>query len=103
MKYVVTWRERPAASFGDYEAAQERVLAVFKNWQMPASFAIQQFVVRVGEFGGYMVVETDKPTDLQFLTTVFAVFEFKVELVVDVMEAVAAEVEAIAYRKKNAA
>ncbi len=79
------------------------MLAVFKNWQMPASFAIQQFVVRVGEFGGYMVVETDKPTDLQFFTTVFAVFEFKVELVVDVMEAVAAEVEAIAYRKKNAA
>lgn len=102
MKYVVTWHERPAASFGDYEAAQERVLAVFKEWQMPASFAIQQFLVRVGEFGGYMVVETDKPTDLQFFTSVFAVFEFKVEPVVDVMDAVAAEVRAIEYRKMNA-
>jgi hypothetical protein len=49
---------------------------------MPASFTIQQLVVRVGEFGGYIIVETDK--------------------VVDVMDAVAVEVNAIEYRKKNA-
>src|SRR6266540_4414717 len=53
MKYVVTWRERPAASFKDYEAAQERVLTVFKDWQMPTSLTIHQFVVRIGEYGGY--------------------------------------------------
>jgi hypothetical protein len=56
MKYVITWHERPAASFRDYEAAQERILGIFKDWQMPAT--IQQFVVRIGEFGGYMIVET---------------------------------------------
>ncbi len=99
---VVTWHERPAASSGDYEAAQERVLAIFKDWQTPASLTIQQFVVRVGEFGGYMIVETDQPTDIHYFTTVFAVFEFKVEPVVDVMDAVAVEVRAIEYRKKNA-
>ena len=38
MKYVITWHERPAASFRDYEAAQERILGIFKDWQMPASF-----------------------------------------------------------------
>lgn len=102
MKYVITWHERPAASFKDYEAAQERVLTIFKDWQTPANLTIQQFVVRVGEFGGYMIVETDQPTDIHYLTTVFAVFEFKVEPVVDVMDAVAVEVEAIEYRKKNA-
>lgn len=101
MKYVITWRERPAGSFGDYEAAQERVLAVFKDWQMPASFAIREFVVRLGEFGGYMVVETDSPTDIEYVTSVFAVFQFKVEPVVDVMVAVAAQTLAIEYRKKN--
>jgi hypothetical protein len=102
VKYVITWRERAAGSYQDYEAAQERVLRVFKDWQMPSSMTIHQFVVRVGEFGGYMVVDCDKPTDIHYLTTVFAVFEFKVEPVVDVMDAVAVEVRAIEYRKKNA-
>ena len=48
-----------------------------------------QFVVRVGDYGGYMIVETDKPTDIHYVTSVFAAFEFKVEPVVDVMDAVA--------------
>ena len=78
------------------------VLGIFKDWKMPASFAIHQFVVRVGEYGGYMIIETDKPTDIHYLTSIFAVFEFKVEPVVDVMDAVAVELKAIEYRKKNA-
>ena len=58
-------------------------------------------MVRVGEYGGYMIVETDKPTDIHYVTSVFAVFAFKVEPVVDVMDAVAVEVQAIEYRKKK--
>jgi len=102
MKYAITWHERPAASYAEYERAQERVLGVFKNWKMPESLVIHQFVVRVGEFGGYMVVETDRPGDIHYLTSAFAVFEFKVEPVMDVMDAVAVEIEAIDWRKKNA-
>ena len=49
-----------------------------------------------------MMVETDKPTDIYYVMSVFAAFEFKVEPVVDVMDAVAVEVKAIEYRKKNA-
>jgi len=101
MKYVIPWRERPAASARDYEAAHDRVLEIFKDWKKPESFSIHQFVIRVGDYGGYMIVETDKPTDIHYFTSFFAVFEFKVELVVDVMDAVAAEVAAIEYRKKN--
>ena len=103
MKYVVSWHERPAASFRDYEAAQERVLKIFnKDWKMPPSFTMHEFVVRVGDYGGYMIVETDNPKDIHYVTSVFAVFEFKVEPVVDVMDAVAVELQAIEYRKKNA-
>ena len=102
MKFVISWRERPAASSREYEAAQERILQIFKDWKMPASFEIQQFVIRVGDYGGYMVVETDKPIDIHYVASVFAVFEFKVEPVVDVMDAVAAEIQAIDYRKKHA-
>jgi hypothetical protein len=45
--------------------------------------------------------EPDKPTDIHYLTSVFAAFEVKVEPVVDVMDAVAMELKAIEYRKKN--
>jgi hypothetical protein len=102
MKYVLTWWERPGGSYADYEAAQKRVLNVFQNWEMPESLDIHQFVVRVGEFGGYMVLETDNVADLQKLTTTFAVFQFRLEPVMDVMDAVAAEEEGIAWRDSNA-
>jgi hypothetical protein len=36
MKYVISWRERPAASSREYEAAPERVLEIFsERWKMP--------------------------------------------------------------------
>jgi hypothetical protein len=102
MKYVLTWWERPGGSYADYEAAQKRVLNVFQNWEMPESLDIHQFVVRVGEFGGYMVLDTDNVADVQKLTTTFAVFQFRLEPVMDVMDAVAAEAEGIAWRDSNA-
>ncbi len=98
MKYVLTWWERPGGSHADYEAAQKRVLNVFQQWEMPESLNIHQFLVRVGEFGGYAVVETEDVFDIHKLTTAFAVFQFRFEPVLDVMDAVAAEVEAIAWR-----
>jgi len=102
MKYVISWRERPAASSREYEAAHERILEIFsEKWKMPESFKMLQFVVRVGDYGDYMIVETDEPTDIHYVTSVFAAFEFKVEPVVDVMDAVAVELKAIEYRKKN--
>lgn len=98
MKYVLTWWERPGGSYSDYEAAQKRVLGVFQEWEMPESLEIHQFLVRVGEFGGYAVLETDNVADVQKLTTTFAVFRFRLEPVLDVVDAVEAEAEGIAWR-----
>jgi hypothetical protein len=99
MKYVISWRERPAASSKEYEAAHERILQIFKGWKMP--FTVLQFVIRVGDYGGYMVMESDNVADIHYVTSYFAAFEFKVEPVMDVMDAVTAEMKAIDYRKKN--
>ena len=55
-------------------------------------------VGRVGEFGGYAVLETDQPADIHRLTTVFAAFRIRLELVLDVGKAVATEAAAIAWR-----
>ena len=74
------------------------MLGLFQQWQMPEVVTFHQFLVRVGEFGGYAVVETDSPAALQTIASAFAVFQFRVEPVLDVMDAVAAEPEAIRWR-----
>ncbi len=103
MKYVLTWWERPCGSFVDYEAAQKRILEVFQNWEIPQSLTFHQFLVRVGEFGGYAVLETDDLAEVQKATTIFAAFQFRLEPVLDVSDAVAAENEGIAWRESSAA
>jgi hypothetical protein len=74
-------------SHGEYEAAQKRVLEVFEPWQPPESITFHEFLVRVGGFGGYTVVETDDVAAVQRLTTLFAIFRFRVEPVMDVIDA----------------
>ena len=102
MKYVLTWWERPTGSFSDYEAAQKRVLSVFQKWEMPKSLNIHQFLVRVGEYGGYAVIETDNISEIHKLTSTFAIFQFRLEPVLDVMDAVAVEAAAIEWRESVA-
>ncbi|SHN70078.1 Protein of unknown function [Geodermatophilus obscurus] len=89
MEYVVTWQEQPTGSDAEYRAAQQRVLAAFATGQKPASLTIRQFVARVG-LGGYAVVETDEPADLQYFATAYAPSSFTVEPVVHVPDAVLA-------------
>ncbi len=74
-------------------------MGVFQNREVPETLNIHQFLVRVGEFGGYAVVETEDLADVQKPTTTFAVFQFRLE---PVMDAVAAEVEGITWRESNA-
>ena len=57
---------------------------------------------QIGDYGGYMILETDKPTDIHYLSSIFALFEWKVEPVVDVMDAVTVELKAFEYLEKNA-
>jgi len=61
VKYVISWVERPQGSPVEYENAQKRILQVFGQWKAPASFKIEFFVIRVGEWGGHMLMECDDP------------------------------------------
>jgi hypothetical protein len=98
-KYVLRWDERPGAGPAEYEEAQTRVLDVFRQWEPPKGFTFLQFVVRVGDWGGYAVIETDNLTHVHVLTTAMAAFTFRLEPVVDTMDAVAIELEAMAWRE----
>jgi muconolactone delta-isomerase len=99
MKYVLHWRERAWGSAADAEAAQERVLEMMQRWTPPPSVAIHHFLVRVGEYGGFAVLETDDLEALQQMTSTFAVFEFVLHPVIDVGAALAAEGAAVAWRR----
>ena len=102
MKYVLTWWERPGGSAADHEAAQKRILGIFQELEIPESITFHQFLVRVGELGGYAVLETDDLAEVEKTITIYAAFQFRLEPVLDVEEAAAAQTEGIAWRDSNA-
>jgi hypothetical protein len=61
MQYMTTWSEHPQGSPIEYENAQKRILEVFSPWKAPANFKNHSFVIRVGDWGGYMLMECNDP------------------------------------------
>jgi hypothetical protein len=98
MKYMLTWHEREQGSAAEYENAQKRILGVFRHWQPPQGFKIELFVVRLGTWGGHMLVECGEPLDVHRLCSTFPAFRFEVSPVLAIEDAVRVELEAIAWR-----
>ena len=84
MRYVVTWQERPAGSAADRDAARQQALRA-----LPRTLTFHNFAAHVG-VGGYAVVETDEPADLQQLAAAYRPSSVVVEQVVEGTDAVAA-------------
>jgi hypothetical protein len=98
MKYMLTWSERPQGSPTEYENAQKRILEVFTRWEAPANFTIELFVIRVGDWGGYMMLDCDDPLAVHKFCSMLPAFTFEARPVIPVMDAVRVEQEAIAFR-----
>jgi hypothetical protein len=98
MKYILTWNERSQGSPIEYENAQKRILEVFTQWKAPANFKIELFVIRVGDWGGYMMLDCDDPLVVHKFCSMLPAFVFEARPVVPVMDAVRVELEAIAFR-----
>ncbi len=98
MKYMLTWTERSQGSPIEYENAQKRILEVFTQWKAPANFQIEMFVIRVGDWGGYMLLDCDDPLAVHKFCSMLPAFVFEARPVVPVMDAVRVEQEAIAFR-----
>ena len=98
MKYMISWFERAQGSPAEYENAQKRILDVFGQWKAPANFKIEVFVVRVGEWGGHMLVDCDDPLTVHKFCSTLPAFVFEVRPVIKVEDAVRVELEAIAWR-----
>ena len=98
MKYMISWFERPQGSPAEYENAQKRILEVFTQWKAPANFKIELFVVRVGEWGGHLLVDCDDPLAVHKFCSTYPAFVFEARPVIAVEDAVRVELEAIAWR-----
>ena len=97
MKYMISWFERPQGSPMEYENAQKRILEVFGQWKAPGNFKIDFFVIRVGEWGGHMLMECDDLVTIHKFCSMLPAFVFEVRPVVPVEDAVRGELEVIAY------
>lgn len=98
MKYVISWNERSQGSPTEYENAQKRILDVFSQWTAPDNFKIEMFVIRVGDWGGYMLLDCDDPLEIHKFCSLLPAFVFEARPVVPVMDAVRVELEVIAFR-----
>jgi hypothetical protein len=77
MKYMISWWERPQGSAVEYENAQKRILEVFRHWKAPENFKIELFVVRVGDWGGYMLADCSDPLTVHKFCSMLPAFEFQ--------------------------
>jgi muconolactone delta-isomerase len=98
MKYMISWRERPQGSPIEYERAQKRILEVFGQWTAPEGFKIEMFVIRVGDWGGHMLLDCDDPLEIHKFSTMLPAFEFEARPVIAIDDAVRVELEAMAWR-----
>jgi muconolactone delta-isomerase len=58
--------ERTAARFADgaRECPKANSGSVQPPWKAPANFKIESFVIRVGDWGGYMLMDCDDPLEV---------------------------------------
>ena len=98
MKYMICWNERTQGSAIEYENAQKRILDVFRRWEAPTNFKIEMFVVRVGDWGGYLLVDCDDPVAVHKFCSMLPAFEFEARAVIPVQDAVRVELEMIDWR-----
>ena len=98
MKYMITWMERPQGSAIEYEKAQQRILDVFRRWEAPVNFKIELFVIRVGDWGGYMLADCDDPVTVHKFCSMLPAFEFQARPVIPIEDAVRGDLEIMAWR-----
>src|SRR3954451_17427442 len=98
MKYMITWKERSQGSAIEYERAQQRILDVFRRWEAPANFKIELFMIRVGDWGGYMLADCDDRVSGHKFCSMLRSFVFEASRVIPIEGAVRGEREVMTWR-----
>jgi hypothetical protein len=71
---------------------------VFTQWKAPSNFKIELFVIRVGDWGGYMLLDCDDPTAVHKFCSMLPAFVFEARPVIPIEDAVRVELESINFR-----
>lgn len=98
VKYVLTWKKKRHGTTAEYEAAQSRVLEMMRAWRRPEGVTIREFLVRVGEPGGFVVFEAEDLAEVHRETSAFSSLNFHIDPVIDIDDALAAVGLAIEWR-----
>jgi len=98
VKYVLTWKKKRHGTTAEYEAGQRRILELMRAWRRPEGVTIREFLVKVGEPGGYVIFEADDLAEVHRETAAFSLLNFHIDPVIDVEEALAAIGLAIEWR-----
>ena len=98
MKYMLTSNERRRAHRSNMRMRKSGYLRCLPNGRPPSNFKIELFVIRVGDWGGYMMLDCDDPLAVHKFCSMLPAFVFEARPVVPVMDAVRVELEAIAFR-----
>ena len=92
MKYMISWFERPQGSPAEHEECSgSESWMCLGQCEAPANFKIELFVVRVGEWGGHMLVDCDDPLTVHKFCSTLPAFVFEARPVVLVADAVRVE------------
>jgi muconolactone delta-isomerase len=84
LKCMLSWSERSQGSPIEYENAQKRILEVFTQWKAPDNFKIESFVIRVGDWGGYMLLDCDDPAAVHKFCSMLPAFVFEARPVIPI-------------------
>ena len=98
MKCIIAYNERSSGSALEYEQAQKRVLQLFGKLKFPETFRVEKFYSQVGKWSGFIIADVDDLAAVQKVTSIFPTFVFDVYPVMEIGEAVQAELEAISWR-----
>ena len=66
--------------------------------ELTGNFKIELFVIRVGDWGGYMLLDCDDPTAVHKFCSMLPAFVFEARPVISIDDAVRVELEFIAFR-----
>lgn len=98
MKYVMSWKKKRHGTTAEFEAGQRRVLEMMRAWRRPENVMIREFVVKVGEPGGFVVFEAEDLSAVHEETAAFSMLNFHIDPVIDIEDALAALGAAIEWR-----
>lgn len=98
MLYVMTWKKKRHGTSAEYEAGRTKVIELVRAWRQPDCVQIHQFVLKVGEPGGYVVFEADDLSNVAWETAAFAGLNVHIEPVINLDDALAGDGRVVEWR-----